>query len=202
MRTPAALSVLAVERRDAQLVDIEEAILHLDVDVVRDRLANAGEHLPRKARVGIIKDRTLVGEGPDVVEVDASKAHAAANEAAEILVAKVQHTVKHEAEDVGLTVNPANARRAGPLAREGHTGGAGDLIHVSMLVAALGLDAETAEVVADEQSGVVILLIINSEGIIDRAEIDVHVFHDHRAEFATDVPGAIARKCRRSEHGG
>ena len=68
----------------------------------RDRLADAGNDLPREARVGIVDDRTLVREGADVVIVDAGNTDTAADEAANaIVVAEIEHAVDHEAERAG-----------------------------------------------------------------------------------------------------
>src|SRR6185436_14956667 len=103
-------------------VGIEEAVANGDVDRVGDRLAKAGNDLPRESRVGIIDDRAGVREGADVVIVDAGNADTAADEAADaIVIAKVEHAVDHEAERAGAPAAGRLDRRSRGEANRGAT---------------------------------------------------------------------------------
>ena len=63
-------------------------------------------------------------------------------------------------------------------------------------------DPETTEIIACEQSAVIPVGVIDLNGVLGGSDIDIDVFDDHRTEFAADIPGAIARKCRSREHSG
>src|SRR5205085_8502603 len=95
-----------------QVIDIEEAILHRDVDIVRDRLPDAGNHLPRETGVAVVEDRALIREATNVVEVDASDTDTAADEAADaVIVAEIEHAVDHEAQRTRATATGRRGER-------------------------------------------------------------------------------------------
>ena len=59
-----------------------------------------------------------------------------------------------------------------------------------LLVGSLGLEAEAAEVVADEHAAVVTVGRRSNrndrDGVFDGADVDIHVLDHRRAEFSTD----------------
>jgi hypothetical protein len=202
VRPEPRVGVGAVERLDADVVDVEETVLQLDVDIVSDRLADARNHLPREARVAVVEERRLVRKDARVVELDASHADAAANEAADaFIIAEVEHAVQHEAQRIGIAAGLAYTGEAGrALARQ--TDRILDLVQVSLLVGHLRLEAERAKIVADEDVAIEAIFVIDLNRVLDCTDVDVDILDDHRAKIATDIPGAVTRQCRGGEHGG
>jgi len=216
VRTEPRFRLEAAEIHGPEIVGIEEAVAHGDVDIVADRLTDAGDDLPREAGVGIIDDRRLVRIGADIVIVDAGDTDAGTNEAADaVIVAEVQHAVDHEAERARA---PAAGREdvwgddaaepaGGAVSRRPQNGP--DIVDVGALVGNLRLDAERAEIVADEKSSVEAVIVVEHD-LGRRAardgrsetEIEVDVLDDHPAEIAADIPGVVARQSRSCEHGG
>jgi hypothetical protein len=186
----------------ANVVDVEEAILQLHVDIVADRLANAGNHLPGKARVAVVEECRLIGENPRIVEFNASNTDTAADKAAEpgFVIAEIEHAVDHEAQRRRVTDGLAGSRESHALT--GQTNRLVQFVEISLLVSNFRLKAERTEIIADERFAVITIFGIDRDCIADRTDIDIDILNDHRTEAAADIPGAIARKCRGGEHGG
>ena len=116
----------------------------------------------------------LVGEDADVVVVDAGDADTAADEAADaVIVAEIEHAVDHEAERAGApATGRADVRSDGD--RQAAYRGPERRIACSMsstfgaLVGDFGLDAERAEIVADEERSVIAVIMVEHDLSVTR----------------------------------
>ena len=97
MRAIACFHAATVYIQQINIRGVEEAILQTNIPVAAERSANAGNRLPSQTRIRIINK---AGETVDaVVSLDAGNPDAAANETVDaVIIAKIQHTVQHEAE--------------------------------------------------------------------------------------------------------
>jgi hypothetical protein len=208
VRAEARVNGLAAERHHLEIVDVEPAVTDGHVDAVGDRLPDAGDDLPREARVGIVEERCGVGEDALVVRLDAGDAGAGADEAGNsVVIAEVEHAVDHEAESAARAAGEITPRRES-RAFAGKADAGLEAVEVSLLVGHLRFQPERTQVVADEQGAVIAIFMIENElgvpGLHRSAgwKKDLRVFDDHRTEIATNVPGAIARKGWSCEQGG
>jgi hypothetical protein len=100
--------------------------------------------------------------------------------------------------------------RRGAASRNAHSGKANDgldFVEPSALVCNFRLDPERSEIVTGEQRAVEPVFMIDFDlAVASRdgwrgTKCVGDVLDNHRAEIAPDIPGAVARDCRRREHG-
>jgi len=193
VRAQPSLKLVAVESQHPEVVDVEEAVLQLDVDIVRDGLANASDRLPRKTRVGIVDGRSSIRESPEVAEPDARDTGTATDKPARaFIVAEVKHAVDHEAQGGCSTIGiVGESRTDDALARK--TEGGLQRVDVGALVSDLSLNPEASEIVSSEHATVDTIIMVDLSDGVGGTLVEFDIFDDHRSEFATNVPGAIAR---------
>src|SRR5690606_25666846 len=139
-------------------------------------------------------------------DLDARDTGTAADEALQaIVVAEVEHAVDHEAERVGVAVQGIGTRvkrtRPGRRTRDARSHEATTL-DVGFTVTDFHFRAERAEIVADGTFEVVTLPVIESAGIVDGADIEIHVLDQHHATTHSYIPGVVARDCGRRKGSG
>jgi hypothetical protein len=182
-----ALKVGALERLvEVELADVEEAILQAEIDIRRDRLANARQDLPSNGPI-IVVDR-LVDRGrhaeaarSDVeVVADVRPAGTGAEEAApSVFVAEVEQDVGHGRPDGYVAVTAKGLGRV----RVRNAGREFDQILVDLdfvnrraLVTELELAADQTKVVPGDKVNVEADIVIDDDAVIEVvAEIDVVV---------------------------
>jgi hypothetical protein len=181
----------------------EEAVLQRRVDVRGQRRTNTGQTLVSEHRVGVVQEATIVVECE--LRLDASHADTAADEALNaVIVTEVEQAVQHEAERRGRSagiVEAASGRRAETAVR-----GKGrrrdrrtEAVHRRLAIAGLGLDPEHAEIVTDDATNVIAIVVIDRSRIVDGPDVEVHVLDDHAAAFDANVPRLITGQRGRGE---
>lgn len=175
---------------------VEEAILQRRIDMAGDRSTDTRKTLPREDRVGIVQE--VAARVQSIAGLDASDADAAADKALNAVVfTEVEQAVDHEAEHrspaTGIVIGACGKVRNPPtrqVCRRGHARAIG--VNRRALVADFRFNAEGAEVVANDAVDVIAIFRINRRSVAYRADIEVNVFHDHRATFDAHVPRIIA----------
>ncbi|KHS41658.1 hypothetical protein NJ75_04611 [Novosphingobium subterraneum] len=185
MRTEARTSSGAVSSNQIDVVVVEEAILQAHIDVIADRRTDTGQSLPCKTSVGVI-DLDADGGVTSVDEVlGAGDADTTANEALDAIVrTEVKQTVDHEAQRVSM-----------PLRVVTHHTADVDRVIVCTTVADFAFKAETAEVITDDTTEVVPIVVAQNDPTVKC----FRVFNLHRASVGLDVPRIISCKRRRCQ---
>ena len=198
---------------------IEETILHAEVDVVGDRIANAGDQLEGKAAVAVADaaviavdqhragraDRRVIGEetGPDLGIADAG-----ADIAIEAgVVAEIEQAVDHGRK----RARPATDIDGCLVADKRHNQSVDvDVTNRRALVRKLAFEAEHAKIIAADDVGIEPGLVVDDVSVVDGRPYEIaaeerrlqrRILNQHRAAFDPGVPRMVASD-RRGGQGG
>ena len=180
---------------EIDLVCIEETVLQANIPAIAQRCANAGNCLPCKTGVRIIKIRT----GKDIRHFGPGNADTAADKSLNtIIVTKVEHAVQHEAERIDFAIDVERSGSSGAATRKlRHTWRTGlELVGRCGFITDFGFQTETSEIITDDAVKIITHVMIDFKGTIGAANINRQIFGDQYTALDADIPLVITCQCR------